>query len=74
MYKVLQLISYFVYNNLVFIFMKVLVHWVNLMKIQNIQFFLSLEILKEKVTKQKIHFFNHSTKNIMFNEFKIFSF
>jgi hypothetical protein len=37
MHKAIQLISYFLYNN--FIFMKVHDHWVNLMKIQNIQIF-----------------------------------
>jgi hypothetical protein len=44
--------------------MKVHVHWINLMKNQIIQKFQSFEILKEKATRQKIHFLNHLTKNI----------
>jgi hypothetical protein len=42
--------------------MKIHVHWINLMKNQIIQKFQSLEILKEKVTRQRTHFFNHLTK------------
>jgi hypothetical protein len=42
--------------------MKVHVHWVNLMKNQIIQNFQSLEILKEKVTRQRTHFLNHVIK------------
>jgi hypothetical protein len=45
-------------------YMKVHVHWVNLMKKQIIQKFQSLEILKEKATKQRIHFFNHLIKHL----------
>jgi hypothetical protein len=37
-------------------FMKVRVHWMNLMKNQIIQKFQSLEILKERATWQRIHF------------------
>jgi len=42
--------------------MKVYVHWMNLMKIEIIIKFQSLEILNERVTRQRIHFFNHLTK------------
>jgi hypothetical protein len=45
-------------------YMKVHVHWINLMKNQIIQKFQRLEILKEKVTKQRIHFFNHLIKTL----------
>jgi hypothetical protein len=43
-------------------FMKVHVHWMNLMKNQIIQKFQSLEILKESIASQKTHFKNHLTK------------
>jgi hypothetical protein len=36
----------------------------NLMKNQIIQKFQSLEILKEKATKQRIHFFNYLIKQL----------
>jgi hypothetical protein len=53
--------------------MKVHVHEMNLMKNQIIDF-KSFEILKEKVArKKKTHFFNHLTKRIMFNMFKMSS-
>jgi len=42
--------------------MKVHVHWMNLMKNQFIQKFQSLEILKEKATRQNAHFKNHLIK------------
>jgi len=40
-------------------FMKVHVHWMNLMKNQIIQKFQNLKILKERATRQKTHFLNH---------------
>jgi hypothetical protein len=39
--------------------MKVHVHLMNLMKNQIIQNFQSLKILKEKITRQRIHFLNN---------------
>jgi hypothetical protein len=39
--------------------MKVHVHWMNLMKNQVIQKFQSLEILKERASRQRIHFKSH---------------
>jgi hypothetical protein len=42
--------------------MKVHVHWMNLMKNQIIQKFQSLEILKEKARRQRVHFLNHLIK------------
>jgi hypothetical protein len=54
--------------------MKVHVHWKNLMKNQIIQKFQSLEILKERATRQRVHFFNYLIKKIVFNGFKMFSF
>jgi hypothetical protein len=73
MHKVIQLISKFVYNKNMPLFMKLHVHWINLMKNRIIQNCQSLEILKEKVTTQRIHFLNHLTKK-QFNGFKMFSF
>jgi hypothetical protein len=46
-------------------FMKVHVHWVDLMKNQIIKKFQSLEILKERATNQKDSFFNHLAKTIV---------
>jgi hypothetical protein len=43
-------------------FMKVHVHWMNLMKNQIIQKFQSLKILKEMATRQKTHLKNHLIK------------
>jgi hypothetical protein len=40
-------------------FMEVHVHWMNLMKNQIIQKFQSLDILKERVARQRIPFKNH---------------
>jgi hypothetical protein len=42
--------------------MKVHVHWMNFMKNQIIQQFQSLEILKERPTRQRIHLKNHLIK------------
>jgi hypothetical protein len=39
--------------------MKLHVHWMNLMKNQVSQKFQSLEVLEEKVTRQRTHFINH---------------
>jgi hypothetical protein len=44
--------------------MKVHVHWMNLMKNQIIQKFQSLEILKERVARQRTHFLNHLIKKL----------
>ncbi len=63
MHKVIQLISIFLYNKNMPPSMKVHVHWMNVMKNQIIQKCQNLEILKERVAKQKTHFFNHLTKN-----------
>jgi hypothetical protein len=57
MYKVIQSISIFLYNKNIPPFMKVHVHWINLIKNQIIQKCQSLEILKEKATRQRTHFF-----------------
>jgi hypothetical protein len=54
--------------------MKVHVHWMNLMKNQIIQNFQSLEILKERATRQRTHLKKSFDKRIMFNGFKMFSF
>jgi hypothetical protein len=54
--------------------MKVHVHSVNLIKNQIIQKFQSLEILKERVVRQRICFLNYLVKTFMFNGFKICSF
>ncbi len=43
--------------------MKVHFDWMNMMKNQIIQKFQSLEILKERVAKQRTHSFNHLIKN-----------
>jgi hypothetical protein len=40
------------------------VQWMNLMKNQIIQKLQSLEILKERVGKQRTHFFNHLAKTL----------
>ncbi len=44
--------------------MKVHVHWMNLMKNQIIQKFQSLEILKERATRQRTHFVNYLIKKL----------
>jgi hypothetical protein len=43
-------------------FMKVHVHWMNLMKNQIKQKVQSFEVLKEKVARQKTHILNHLIK------------
>ncbi len=58
-HKIIQLISNFLYNKIMPPFMKVHVHWMNLMKNQIIQKFQNLKILKERATRQKTHFKNH---------------
>ncbi len=50
--------------------MKVHVHWMNLMKNQIIQKFRSLEILKERVARQRTHFKNHLIKKLCSTSFK----
>jgi len=62
MHKVIQSISNFLYNKNMPPFMEIHVHWMNLMKNQVIQKCQSHDILKERVIRQKIHFFNHLTK------------
>ncbi len=64
MHKIIQLILIFLYNKNIFLFMKVHVYSVNLMKNQIIQKFQSLEILKEKVARQRIHFLNYLLKHL----------
>ncbi len=44
--------------------MKIHVHWMNLMEIGIIIKFQNLEILRERVTRQNTHFFNHLTKKL----------
>ncbi len=56
MHKIIQLISNFLYNRIMSPFMKVHVHWMNLMNNQIIQNFHSFEILKEKVKRERILF------------------
>jgi len=62
MHKVIPLISNFLYNKNMPSFMKVHVHWMNLMKNQIIQKFQSFEILKERIARQRVHFLNHLIK------------
>jgi hypothetical protein len=64
MHKVIQLISKKLYNKKMPHFMKVHVQWMNLMKNQIIQKCQSLEILKEKVARQRTYFLNHLTKKL----------
>jgi len=64
MHKIKQLISNFLYNKNMSLFMKVHVHWMNLMKKQIKQKNLSLEILKERATRQRTHFLNHLIKKL----------
>jgi hypothetical protein len=64
MHKVIQLISKNLYNKNMHPFMEVHVHWMKLMKNKIIQKCQSCEILKERVTRQIIHFFNCLTKKI----------
>jgi hypothetical protein len=64
MHKIIQLISNFLYNKNIFLFMKVHVYSVNLMKNHIIQKFQSLEILKERVARQKIHLKNYLLKHL----------
>jgi hypothetical protein len=54
-------------------FMRVHVHWMNLMKNQIIQKFQNFEILKERVTRQRTHFLNHLIKKYV-QWFKMSSF
>jgi hypothetical protein len=62
-HKVIELISKFLYNkNMTPSTIQVHVHYMNLMKNQILQNFQSLEILKERATRQRIHFLNHLTK------------
>jgi hypothetical protein len=74
MYKVIKLISIFLHNKNMSPFMKIHVHWVNLMKNQIKQKFQSFEILKEKGYKAKDSFSWPFGKNIMFNGFKMSNF
>jgi hypothetical protein len=64
MHKIIQLISNFLYNKKMPHFIKVHVHWMNLMRNQIIQKFQNLEILQDKATRQRIHFFNHLTEKL----------
>jgi hypothetical protein len=64
MHKVIQLISNFLCNKIMPPFMEVHAHRMNLMKNKIIQKCQSCEILKGRVTRQRIHFFNHLTKKI----------
>jgi hypothetical protein len=64
MHKIIQLISNFLYNKNMPLSMKVHVHWINLMKNQIIQKCQSLEISKERASRQRTHFLNHLTKTL----------
>ncbi len=64
MHKVIQLISNFFSNKNMLHFMKVHVHWMNLMKNQIKQKVQSFEILKERATRQRIHLKNHLIKKL----------
>jgi hypothetical protein len=64
MCKVIQLISSFLYKKKMPPFMKVHVHWMNLMRNRVIQKCQSFEILREKVARQRTHFFNNLTKTL----------
>jgi hypothetical protein len=74
MHKVIQLISNFLYNKNMFPFMKVHVHWMNLMKNQIKQKLRSLNFKKKRVARQRAHIFKPFDKKIMFNGFKMSSF
>jgi hypothetical protein len=50
--------------------MKIHVHWMNLMKNQIIQKFQDYEIWKERVVRQRTHFFDHLTKKLCSMGFK----
>ncbi len=56
MHEVIQLILNFLYNKNMFLSMKIHVHWVKLVKNQIIKKFPNLQILKEKASRQMIHF------------------
>ncbi len=45
-------------------FMRVHVHWMNLMKNQIIQKFQNLKILKETIARQMTHFKNHLIRKL----------
>jgi hypothetical protein len=64
MHKVIQLISDFLCNKNMALFMKIHVHYMNLIKNQIIQKLRSFEILKEKAVRKKIHFLNYLTKKL----------
>ncbi len=70
MHKVIRLISNFLHNKNMPPSMKVHVHWMNLMKNQIKQKFQSLEILKEKVARQKTLLKTFHRK-IVFDAFKM---
>jgi len=57
MHKVIQLISNYLYNKNMPPYMKVHVHYMILMKNQIIQKIQSLEILKERATRKRTHFY-----------------
>ncbi len=73
MHKAIQLISKNLYNKSMPPFMKVHVHWMNLMKNQIKQKFQSFEILKERVARQRDHFLNHLIKQLCLMDSKYFS-
>jgi len=56
MHKVIQLISKNLYNKNMPLSMKIHVHWMNLMKNQIKKKIQNLEILQERVAKQRTHF------------------
>jgi hypothetical protein len=64
MHKVIHFISIFLYNKNMPPSTKVHVHWMSLMKNQIKQKFQSLEILKQTVARQRIHFLNPLIKKL----------
>ncbi len=64
MHKIIQLISINLYNKNMPLFMKVHVHWMDLMKNQIIQKFQIFELLKERVARQRIRLKNHLIKKL----------
>ncbi len=73
MHKVIQLISNFFYKKNMPPSMKVHVHYMNLMKNQIIQKSQSLQIFKEKVTREFFFFEKPFEFFFMFNGFKMSS-
>ncbi len=75
MHKIIQLISNFLYNKRMSPSMKTHVHWVDLMKTKKYKNFKVLKFWHKGLQAKGLIFLIISIcKNIMFNEFKMFSF